>query len=135
MPARNRVSINDLPIDIVVTLLRDPDRYQPLLNGWLEAKRAAKQKEADAAARAHEAGEAERRAVERIASAEDIEAKAITAKAEAEEAWQLANAERVAAEEAGRVAVDRESAVATRETAVDEKHATLMANARTLIEA
>ena len=38
MPHRSRVSVADVPLDILCLIINDPDKYAPLIQEWRDAK-------------------------------------------------------------------------------------------------
>ena len=72
MPHRSRTSVQDLPVDVVVSLVRDPTKFDPHIQKWLVAKQ-------DAVDAKEEAGK-------RLAAAEKAEESAKQAQTRAENA-------------------------------------------------
>ena len=125
MPHRSRVSVADVPLDILCLIINDPDKYAPLIQGWRDAKGESvrAQQRADESGRIADRKEAA--VAERLVAAEKRESELDERETALVELDQdlASRGSAVAARE--QAAQEREQELAGRETTLDEKLTTV----------
>ncbi len=121
MPHRSRVSVADVPLDILCLIINDPDKYAPLIQEWRDAKGEAIREKQRADESGRIADQKKAGAQSRLDAADMCEGELDKREAALNELDTDLASRQDAVAEREQAAQEREQELAGRETTLDEK--------------